>query len=67
MIVDGFATITPELNFSLSNGALAGKLLGAGGGGFVYLLTDNRNNIELQNQLKSKGYRVSKFKFFNND
>lgn len=55
------------LNFSLSNGALAGKLLGAGGGGFVYLLTDNRNNIELQNQLKSKGYRVSKFKFFNND
>lgn len=41
-------------NFSVKNGAIAGKLLGAGGGGFLYLLTKNKKDKKnLKNKLKN--------------
>ena len=41
-------------DFSIKNGAIAGKLLGAGGGGFMYLLTKNeKDKKNLKNKLKN--------------
>ena len=39
------------------NGALGGKVLGAGGGGFLYLLADDRYLHQLRDKLQSIGLR----------
>jgi len=47
-------------NFGLENGAIGGKLLGAGGGGYILFLTDNeKNQKKLIKKLDKKVY----FKF----
>lgn len=41
-------------NFSLKNGALGGKILGAGGGGFLLLYVPHYDLLNLSNKLKKK-------------
>jgi D-glycero-alpha-D-manno-heptose-7-phosphate kinase len=48
-------------NFALENGALGGKIIGAGGGGFLLFLSDGTNNLE--KKMKSAGHNRLKFKF----
>lgn len=45
------------------NGALSGKLLGAGGGGYFLFFTDFSNRNKLINWIKSKGLIYTNFKF----
>ena len=54
------STINNIYNLALKNGALGGKLIGAGGGGFLLFYTNNPN--QLRNALKKKLEEV-KFKF----
>jgi D-glycero-alpha-D-manno-heptose-7-phosphate kinase len=50
-------------SFAIKQGALGGKLLGAGGGGFfLFLLKNNSKSIFLK---KMKKFRIMKFKFYN--
>ena len=39
-------------NFAINNGALGGKLLGAGGGGFMLLYVPEKNQKKLLNKIK---------------
>lgn len=50
-------------NEAMSSGALAGKISGAGGGGFMFFLVDPNNRIKLINKLNSLGGRVYNFQF----
>lgn len=50
------------LNIALANGALAGKVSGAGGGGFLMLLTDPERRIGLIRQLNEAGGEASAVK-----
>ena len=45
------------------NGALSGKLLGAGGGGYFLFFTDFSNRNKLINWIKSEGLIYTNFKF----
>ena len=47
--------------FGLSHGANGGKVIGAGGGGFLLFQTSERN--KLVNQLSRRGYRIVDFNF----
>lgn len=48
-------------NFGINNGAVGGKLLGAGGGGYILFLTENeKNQKRLVKSLKNKvHFRIS--------
>ena len=37
---------------AISNGALGGKLLGAGGGGFILIVSDSKSRNNIKNSLK---------------
>jgi D-glycero-alpha-D-manno-heptose-7-phosphate kinase len=45
------------------NGALGGKLIGAGGGGFLMVLAENGNNRRVREALCAEGFRQMPFKF----
>ena len=47
-------------NIALDNGALGGKLIGAGGGGFLLFLTGKSDDLKI---LEKKGLKEIKFKF----
>ena len=55
------STIDNIYNFALKNGALGGKLIGAGGGGFLLFYTNNPKRLRLA--MKSKKLEEVKFKF----
>lgn len=46
-----------------ANGAIGGKLLGAGGGGFFLFFVPSQNKIKLMNALESIGKKVIPFQF----
>ena len=51
-------------NFSLKHGALGGKILGAGGGGFMLLYIPKRKIINFKKKLKK--ITIIPFKFYEN-
>lgn len=53
-------------NFAKKNGALAGKILGAGGGGFFLFITPKRKQKNLIKELAKKNIYNLDFKFENN-
>ena len=53
------STIDDIYNYALKNGALGGKLIGAGGGGFLLFYTNKPKKIEKCNEKKK--IRRSKF------
>jgi len=50
-------------NVALKSGAIAGKISGAGGGGFIMFMVDPAHRISLINALKELDGRVVDFKF----
>jgi D-glycero-alpha-D-manno-heptose-7-phosphate kinase len=52
-------------NAALANGALSGKISGAGGGGFMMLFIDPLKRIQIRNALKDFGGEFVNFHFFN--
>lgn len=52
-------------DFALENGALGGKLLGAGGGGYFLFYVPTFRKIELINALELKGFKIDTFTFDN--
>ena len=46
------STIDNIYNFALKNGALGGKLIGAGGGGFLLFYANNPNRFKKSNEKK---------------
>ncbi|HUI28813.1 MAG TPA: hypothetical protein VLX91_01260 [Candidatus Acidoferrales bacterium] len=48
---------------ALGNGAIGGKLMGAGGGGFLLLCADHGKRKELRNAMEAEGLRYMDFKF----
>ena len=60
---------TPELDFiykkAMDNGALGGKLLGAGGGGFFLFYVEKESQTKLRNTLKEYNYKELSFLFDN--
>ena len=55
------STIDNIYNFALKNGALGGKLIGAGGGGFLLFYTDDPKRLRLS--MKNKKIEEVNFKF----
>jgi len=53
-------------NEALENGAIGGKLLGAGGGGYFLFYTPSKNRISLINWIKEKGLLYTPFIFEQN-
>lgn len=51
--------------FALENGALGGKLLGAGGGGYFLFYVPTFNKIKLMNAIRDKGLEIETFTFDN--
>ncbi|MBT5492482.1 sugar kinase [bacterium] len=51
--------------YALENGALGGKLLGAGGGGYFLFYVPTFNKIKLMNAIKNKGLGIETFTFDN--
>ncbi len=49
--------------YALQNGAIGGKLLGAGGGGHLLLFIDPMKRIELINKLQEFGIKIIDFQF----
>ena len=49
--------------YALAQGALGGKLLGAGGGGYFLFYVKTFNKIQLVNALKEKGLTIDTFTF----
>ena len=54
-------TINEVYDFALENGAIGGKLIGAGGGGFLLFYTNTPN--KLRKALVSKKLEEVRFKF----
>ncbi len=52
-------------NYALRNGALGGKLLGAGGGGYFLFYVPTFSKIKLMNAIKEKGLSIEAFTFDN--
>ena len=50
-------------NNAIKNGALGGKLLGAGGGGFFLFYVEPKNRFKLISHLKKSGLNQKKFRF----
>jgi D-glycero-alpha-D-manno-heptose-7-phosphate kinase len=61
------AISNPDLDalydFAMANGALGGKLLGAGGGGFFLFFVPAKAKHQLMTALESKGKKVTPFRF----
>jgi D-glycero-alpha-D-manno-heptose-7-phosphate kinase len=53
-------------NGAIQNGAIGGKLLGAGGGGYFLFFVPSFDRLKLMNWIKSKGLIVTPFVFENN-
>jgi len=55
----------PQINewydFAMANGALGGKLIGAGGGGFLMFYTEN--STQLRRAMRTRGLREIRFRF----
>lgn len=51
--------------FALENGAIGGKLLGAGGGGYFLFYVPTFEKLNLMNALKNKGLEIETFTFDN--
>ncbi len=49
--------------YALNNGALGGKLLGAGGGGYFLFYVKTFNKLTLMNSLKQRGFQIETFTF----
>jgi len=47
--------------YALKNGAIGGKIIGSGGGGFLMFLSENPN--QLRNAMKKTGMEEIRFKF----
>lgn len=50
-------------DYALQNGALGGKLLGAGGGGYFLFYVQTFNKLKLMNSLKEKALHIETFTF----
>jgi len=50
-------------NRGLNNGALGGKIMGAGGGGFLLFCVKNGNRKRLRNAMEEEGLQYMNFKF----
>ena len=50
-------------NFAISNGAIGGKLLGAGGGGYFLFYVPTFKKLSLSSALKNKGLEIESFTF----
>ena len=48
-------------DYALANGALGGKLIGAGGGGFLMFYTEEKTR--LRHAMKEQGLKEVRFKF----
>ena len=48
------STIDNIYNFALKNGALGGKLIGAGGGGFLLFYTNNPDRLRMAMKKKNR-------------
>lgn len=48
-------------DYALKNGAIGGKLIGAGGGGFLMFYATNKS--KLRHALREKGLKEVRFKF----
>jgi len=48
---------------AMENGALGGKIMGAGGGGFMMLCVENGKRKTLRKKMEEKGLRYMDFKF----
>ncbi len=51
--------------YGIKNGALGGKLLGAGGGGYFLFYVPTYKKIHLMNSLKDRGLKIETFTFDN--
>ena len=58
-------TSNPQINewydFAKEHGALGGKLIGAGGGGFLMFYTEDK--LKLRHAMREKGLKEVRFKF----
>ena len=52
-------------DYAIENGALGGKLLGAGNGGYFLFYVPTQNKLNLINSLKNKGLSIETFTFDN--
>lgn len=59
------ADIDALYDYAKRNGATAGKISGAGGGGFIMLAVDPVNKYDLKNGLCNKGYKTLDINFTN--
>jgi D-glycero-alpha-D-manno-heptose-7-phosphate kinase len=50
-------------NLARENGALGGKVIGAGGGGFLLVLAENGNQRRVREAISAEGLRQVPFKF----
>lgn len=50
-------------DYAIENGALGGKLLGAGGGGYFLFYVPTLRKLDLINSLKSRGFGIETFTF----
>jgi D-glycero-alpha-D-manno-heptose-7-phosphate kinase len=50
-------------NFAIANGAIGGKLLGAGGGGYFLFYVPTFKKLDLISILQNKGYKIDTFTF----
>jgi D-glycero-alpha-D-manno-heptose-7-phosphate kinase len=48
---------------ALKSGALAGKVSGAGGGGFMMFIVDPHNRLTLERELLKRGGTILPFRF----
>ena len=55
------ARVNEWYDYAMQNGALGGKLVGAGGGGFLMFYTED--NTRLRHAMRSKGLRETRFRF----
>jgi D-glycero-alpha-D-manno-heptose-7-phosphate kinase len=55
------AQVNEWYDYAMRNGALGGKIVGAGGGGFLMFYTEN--NTHLRQAMRSKGLRETRFRF----
>lgn len=50
-------------NLGIENGALGGKIMGAGGGGFLLFCVKNENRKKLRNKMEKEGLKYMDFRF----